>query len=286
MASPAPAAAGKPSAQRLRLGVIVGFRAEAEAELQKVAHFGLPTCQLTTWAPDTYGDMNADRVRRARANTGVEITSLWTGYPGPAAWDFVDGPATIGFVPPEYRERRVQALLRGAEFAQAIGAPSITTHAGFIPENPRDPLYEGTIDALRRIAVRCQELGVGFCFETGQETPIALLRAMTDIGTGNLGVNLDPANLLMYGKANPVDALDILGPHVRGVHAKDGEYPTAPGKLGVEKPLGEGRVGFDRLIPKLKGFGYQGALTIEREISGEQQARDMRRAIEILTPLC
>ena len=181
---------------------------------------------------------------------------------------------------------RVEALKKGASFAAACGVPSITTHAGFIPENPSDPLYKGTVDALAEIARHCKKLGLCFCFETGQETPITLLRAMTDIGTGNLGVNLDPANLLMYGKANPVDALDILGPHVRGVHAKDGEYPTEPGKLGVEKPLGEGRVGFDRLVPKLKSFGYSGALTIEREISGDRQVADIKRAIEILTPLC
>lgn len=102
----------------------------------------------------------------------------------------------------------------------------------------------------------------------------------------NLGVNLDPANLLMYGKANPIDALDILGPYVRGVHAKDGEYPTDPGKLGVEKPLGEGRVNFPVLIPKLKSFGFSGALTIEREISGAQQIVDIKHAIKILEPLC
>jgi len=271
---------------KLKLGVIVGFHAEPEKELRKVADLGLPTCQLSAWDPEMYTDENADRVKRACANTGVEITSLWTGYPGPATWNFIDGPATIGFVPPEYREMRVAALLAGAGFARSIGVASITTHAGFIPENPRDPLYAGTIDALRRIAQRCKELGLYFCFETGQETPITLLRAMTDIGTGNLGVNLDPANLLMYGKANPVDALDILGPHVRGVHAKDGEYPTEPDKLGVEKPMGEGRVGFDRLVPKLKSFGYSGALTIEREISGDRQVTDIKRAIAILTPLC
>jgi sugar phosphate isomerase/epimerase len=271
---------------KLKLGVIMGLHKEPEAELRKVADLGLPTCQLASWDPALYTDELADRVRRAGADIGVEITTLWAGYPGPAVWNFIDGPTTIGFVPPEYREMRVDALKRAAEFARAIGVPSITTHAGFIPENPRDPLYAGTIDALRRIAERCKELGLASCFETGQETPITLLRAMTDIGSGNLGVNLDPANLLMYGKANPVDALDILGPHVRGVHAKDGEYPTEPGSLGVEKPLGEGRVGFDRLIPKLKSFGYVGALTIEREISGDQQIRDIRRAIETLTPLC
>jgi len=271
---------------KLKLGVIVGFHEEPEPELRKVADLGLPTCQLASWDPAMYTDALAERVRGGAADIGVEITTLWAGYPGPATWDFVDGPATIGFVPPEYRDMRVQALLRAAEFAKAIGVASITTHAGFIPENARDPLYDGAIDALRRIAQRCKELGLLFCFETGQETPITLLRAMTDIGTGNLGVNLDPANLLMYGKANPVDALDVLGPYVRGVHAKDGEYPTDPHRLGVEKPLGEGRVGFERLVPKLKSFGYSGALTIEREISGDQQVRDIKRAIEILTPLC
>jgi len=274
------------ASSRLKLGVIVGFHKEFEPELKKVADLGLPTCQLAAWDFDLYTDDIADRLRRACADIGVEITTLWAGYPGPQAWNFTDGPATIGLVPPEYREMRVETLKQAAQFARAVGIPSLTTHAGFIPENWRDPLYAGTIDALRRIAERCRELGLYFCFETGQETPITLLRAMTDIGTDNLGVNLDPANLLMYGKANPVDALDILGPHVRGVHAKDGEYPTEPGSLGHEKPLGEGRVGFDKLIPKLKSFGYAGAITIEREITGDQQIRDIKRAMEILTPLC
>ena len=83
-----------------------------------------------------------------------------------------------------------------------------------------------------------------------------------------------------------MDALDILGPHVKGVHAKDGDYPTGPNELGREKPLGEGRVNFPVLIPKLKSFGFDGALTIEREISGAKQITDIKRAIEILTPLC
>jgi sugar phosphate isomerase/epimerase len=92
----------------------------------------------------------------------------------------------------------------------------------------------------------------------------------------NLGINLDPANLLMYGKANPVDALDVFGAYVCGVHAKDGEYPTNGRELGMEKPLGQGRVNFPALIDRLTALGYSGALTIEREISGEQQIADIR----------
>jgi sugar phosphate isomerase/epimerase len=82
-----------------------------------------------------------------------------------------------------------------------------------------------------------------------------------------------------------VDALDVFGDYVRGVHAKDGEYPTDPYKLGVEKRLGDGRVNFPALVGKLKALGYCGALTIEREISGDQQAVDIRHAIEVLTPV-
>ncbi|MCX7800006.1 MAG: sugar phosphate isomerase/epimerase [Fimbriimonadales bacterium] len=272
-------------AERLRIGVMMTLGSNVREEIGKVREFGLDNCQLNCWDPSQYTDERAAQVRAACAEFGVEITSLWTGYSGPAVWNFVDGPATIGLVPPEHRERRTAELIAGAEFAAKIEAPCISTHAGFLPENPRDPLYEGTIRALRRVAERCRELGLGFAFETGQETPVALLRAMRDVGTDNLGVNLDPANLLMYGKANPVDALDLLGPHLMGLHAKDGDYPSDPRELGPERPLGEGRVDFPRLVAKAKAMGYRGSLTIEREISGDRQIADIRRAIELLTPL-
>jgi sugar phosphate isomerase/epimerase len=147
---------------------------------------------------------------------------------------------------------------------------------GFIPENPGDPVYGDLLAALRELAEHCGALGLEFWFETGQETPITLLRTIEDLGLPNLGINFDPANLLMYGKANPLDALDVFGRYVRGVHAKDGEYPTNGRELGVEKPLGQGRVNFPALIGKLRDLGYGGALTIEREISGEQQIADIK----------
>jgi sugar phosphate isomerase/epimerase len=81
----------------------------------------------------------------------------------------------------------------------------------------------------------------------------------------------------MYGKANPVDALDIIGSYVAGVHAKDGEYPTDGRRLGVEKALGEGRVNFPALLARLKSLGFTGALTIEREVSGPQQIEDIQK---------
>ena len=132
----------------------------------------------------------------------------------------------------------------------------------------------------------CRGLGVEFWFETGQETPVTLLRTIEAVAADNLGVNLDTANLILYGKANPVDALDVFGRHVRGVHAKDGLYPTGGTELGKEVPLGQGKVNFPALIPKLKSLGYAGPLTIEREISGPQQFHDIKAGVEFLRPLC
>ena len=117
---------------------------------------------------------------------------------------------------------------------------------------------------------------------TGQETPVTLLRVMQDIGFDNVGINLDPANLIMYGKANPVDSLDVFGKYVRGVHGKDGLYPTDGRELGDEVALGEGKVNFPVFLKKLHELGYDGDITIEREITGEQQKKDIQMAKKML----
>lgn len=269
----------------IQLGVLVPLEEGPENAIQKVYDLGFPTCQVVCWHEELYTDANADRLRAQAARLGIQITSLWAGMPGRHVWDFVEGPGTIGLVPPETRAMRLAALKRASDFARRADIPSITTHVGFIPENPADPLYVGLIDVLRELAEHCRRNGQSFWFETGQETPITLLRTIQDIGTDNLGINLDPANLLMYGKGNPLDALDVFGSYVRGVHAKDGEYPTDGRRLGIEKPLGEGRVNFPALIAKLRTLGYRGALTIEREISGPRQIEDIRRAKQFLEQL-
>jgi L-ribulose-5-phosphate 3-epimerase len=141
------------------------------------------------------------------------------------------------------------------------------------------------VATLRQLARYLKSNGQFLLFETGQETPVTLLRAMQDIGEDNLGVNLDPANFILYGKANPVDSLQTIGKYVRGVHAKDGDYPTDGRNLGLERAIGEGSVGFPALVEGLKKVGYTGALTIEREISGDQQIADILSAKKLLDSL-
>lgn len=261
---------------QMKTGVLVRLEEGPEAAMAKVADLGFPTCQVSCWHPEHFSPENAQRLAAAAAARGIEITTIWTGLPGRMVWDFLEGPVTIGIVPPETRAARVAVLKQGSDFARQSGVASISTHVGFIPETPTDPLYAPVVAALAEVAHHCLQNQQEFWFETGQETPVVLLRVIEAIATGNLGINLDPANLLMYGKANPVDALDVIGRYVRGVHAKDGEYPTNGSKLGVEKALGAGRVNFPRLLARLHELGYRGALTIEREISGPQQIADIR----------
>ena len=269
----------------MKLGVVSSLEHGPEEILRKAADMDFPTVQVTCWHEDRLTETMAAQLKAAAQRHGVEITTFWTGTPGEHIWDFYRGPSTIGLVPAHKRAAAVRMLKRGADFAAWVGVPSITTHAGFIPDDPASQEWRDTIAAIGEVAKHCLGLGLGFWFETGQETPVTLLRVIEEVATGNLGINLDPANLLMYGKANPVDALDVFGEYVVGVHAKDGEYPTNGRELGVEKPLGEGRVDFPRLIARLKALGYQGALTIEREISGPRQIEDIRRAIEMLSAL-
>lgn len=269
---------------RLRLGIITSLNEGPTACLEKVASVGVPTCQVALSRPEMATREVAEELGRAAADRDIEITTIWTHCRTGQKWNFVEGPLTIGLVPAETRRAGVEALKKGSDLAARLGVPSITTHVGFIPEDPNDPVYGDVVEALQEVAAYCRANGQHFCFETGQETPVTLLRTIEDVGGDNLGVNLDPANLLMYGKANPADALAVIGRFVRGVHVKDGEYPTDGRRLGVEKPVGEGRVNFPALILRLKELGYRGALTIEREVSGPAQREGIELARRILEP--
>ena len=264
-----------------RIGVITSLVEDGPC-FGKLRAFGLRVCQLVSWSPGAWTADLARRVREEAREGGVRVTSFWAGWEGPKVWDFVWGPTTLGIVPAEHRATRVASLKRGGDFARELGVPAVITHLGFIPENPSDPEFPQVVEAVRDVALHLRSLGLEFWFETGQETPVTMLRLLAAVGTGNLGVNLDPANLILYGKGNPVDALDLLGPYVRNVHAKDGLYPTDPMLLGREVRVGEGRVRYPEFLARLGEVGFTGELIIEREISGAEQDRDIRATVEYL----
>jgi L-ribulose-5-phosphate 3-epimerase len=265
----------------LRIGVIAHGK-DADAAIARVRRLNFSNCQVYLDRTDAAA---ADNLRKALDKYQIEATSLIVTGPGPEVYDFINGPKTIGLVPRESRAARVARMKLGSDFAKRAGIPGIQGHCGFIPENPNDPLFDEVVLALKEVGAYCKQNGQTFRGETGQETPITLLRAIRATGLENIGVNFDAANLILYGKSNPVDALDILGPYVMGVHAKDGRYPTDPSKLGEEVPIGEGKVDFPRLIQRLKEVKYAGPITIEREISGPRQDEDIRASKAFLERL-
>lgn len=275
----------------MRVGVLIEiFRdTDVDAKFAELRSMGMESCQLVCWDKEIMNQETADKVNEAAERREVDITAFWCGWDGPKVWDFYDGQLTLGLVPEAFRFERVKMLQKGIVFADMIHVKDVATHVGYMPENPYDPNYAGVLACLKDLVKLCKENGQNFLFETGQETPVTLKRAIQDIekdlGKGNVGINLDPANLIMYGKANPVDALEVFGEYVMGIHGKDGKYPTDGHMLGDEVPLGKGKVNYPAFVAKLKEIGYTGDITIEREISGEEQKKDIIMAKAVLDEL-
>ena len=271
----------------MKIGVCVVYSAmeDMDAKFKAVVDQGFDNCQLVWWNTTAWTDENADVINELVKKYGLTISAFWCGWDGPKAWNFYEGQKTLGLVPPEYREMRVKNLCDGADFAKKLGVENVVTHMGYIPENPYDPEYEPFCDAVRVVAEHLKANGQYLLFETGQETPVTMLRCFETVGTDNLGVNLDTANVILYGKANPVDALEVFGRYVRNLHAKDGCWPVNGHDLGHETAIGKGKVDFRGVISKLYELGYDSYVTIEREISGDEQVRDILADKEYLGSL-
>jgi L-ribulose-5-phosphate 3-epimerase len=262
----------------MSLGLLISPAHGPEETIARVKNLGFTSCFLSL---DAYiGKFTPDLAKQMKDlldKYQVTATTVEVVGPGRLVWNFTDGPSTIGVVPRQTRTERIDALKEASDFAKLLGVPQVQTHCGFIPEDPKEPLYEEAVRAIRELALHCAGNGQSFLMETGQETPTTVARTIKDVAQPNLGVGLDTANLILYGKANPSDAADILGPHVKSVHAKDGKWPTNPDELGEEVLIGEGLVDFKTVFTKLKKAGYTGAITIERETSGPQQIEDVKK---------
>ena len=267
------------------IGIMISCnkQTDLEKEIKKAIELELNSCQICIWDVECFkSDEYADYVGGVLKKTGFPVTGLWAGWSGPCEWNFTGGPSTIGLVPEAYRAHRITELKTASDFAKKVGIGAVITHVGFIPENPDHPDFNGTVTALRHLAKYMKANGQLFLFETGQETPVTMLRTIQAIGEENVGINFDTANLMLYGKANSTDAIETFGKYVRDTHIKDGFYPTDGMKLGKQVPVGEGKADIPAIIRGLDKVGYQGSFTIEREITGEQQIKDIIKARDIL----
>jgi len=237
----------KRATQEMTIGVITSI-SNPEEDVKKVRDFGFGYFQAGV--AEYTSDVGNGILRACEKYLVTPLTLVCMG-PGPYIWNLLEGPSTVGLIPREYREERIRHLKEGIDFCNISGFSGVLAHFGFIPENPKDMLYVEFIGIMKDISDYALKQGKDIYFETGQETPVTLLRAIEDIGSPNLFVNLDVGNLLLYGKANPLDGLKVLARYVRSLHAKDADYPTNPNKLGREYPIPEGQVDFPAIILKL-----------------------------------
>jgi len=187
---------------------------------------------------------------------------------------------TGGIVPDGDWDRNREMVLRSLAITAELGVPFLTLHAGFI-EDP-DPAKSRLIrDRLVCLADAAGQRGLSLLMETGQETAACLRDLLEQLNHPALGINFDPANMILYGKGNPVGAVHLLGRWIRHVHVKDAVATKVPGTWGTEVPWGQGQVGSGPFLGALKTIGYKGVLAIERE-AGNDRLGDIRLAADAL----
>jgi sugar phosphate isomerase/epimerase len=221
----------------------------------------------------------------ALRSSSFRIATVVCAYRGESYADIPTVQATVGFVPHSTRAGRERRTLEISDFAAILAVPGIACHIGVVPDDRTESDYTAVRDMVRRICDHAASQGQTFALETGQESAEVLLRFLEDVGRGNLKVNFDPANMVLYGSGDPIAAFEALAPHVVSVHAKDGDPPPTafPDKLGTERPLGQGSVGIPRFVAALKRARYTGTVNVEREIDDQpRRLEEIRAAVRML----
>ncbi len=253
----------------ITIGVIQYDLRDIDKSFKDLHDQGFTSCEIN-YQSNTLTKAFAEKVKAASKKHNIKVTTV-VGVPGSKnQWNFRKGPSTIGLVPVEERAEKIKVYHEMIDFCAMAGIPAMHSHFGFIPIDPASSQYKDFIKVMQDLANYAKQKNIMIYFETGQETPTVLIRTINDIGTGNVFVNCDLANLLMYGNANSLDAVKQFGPLIKEFHAKDGKYPDRnnPYELGKEVPIPTGDVDFPAVISELKKQGFKGALTIECELNG------------------
>ena len=272
------------------IGVFASVDAGLGVHFDVVKELGIPSIQLHAPHKGTRTKETADAFLAKCADAGVTVTCVFGGFEGESYADIPTTVRTVGLVPEDTRAARVQEMKEISDFAKLLGVDAVGLHIGFVPEDTNSDSYKDLLVTTRDLLDHVKANGQNLHLETGQETADHLLHFINDVARDNLYINFDPANMILYGTGEPIEALKRVGKHVRSVHCKDGTWATEGRRgqdWGCEVALGEGDVGMEAYLQTLKDIGYDGPLTIEREIPEDpvQQKADIGKAVSLLEEL-
>jgi len=265
----------------------VMFWAERD-QVSQMRAMGVRCGQLAIPGAMPLSDAAAAEWKRLLEREEFTVVTVFATYEGE---DYADIPTvlrTVGFIPAGTRSVREKRTYEVSDFAAGLGVGSIACHVGFVPEDHADADYTAVRDLVRRVCDHAAGHGQTFALETGQERAEVLLGFIGDVNRPNLRINFDPANLILYGTGEPIEALRKLAPLVVSVHCKDGDWPPrgVAGALGTERPLGQGSVGIERFVRTLEEIGFRGPLNVERETEDQAaRLRDMGEGVQLLRRL-
>lgn len=261
---------------RWPIGVFASIDAGLGVQLEVAAELGIKTIHLHTPRQASRSPEKAREFLARLERLGITITCVFAGFEGESYADIPTTQRTVGLVPAATRAARLAELKEIADFACLLGVDVVGLHVGFVPHDAASSDYADVIGVVREACDHLAGNRQALHLETGQETADSLLQFIQDVDRQNLWINFDPANMILYGCGEPIEALQQVGEHVRSVHCKDAKWSDKPGESwGEEVPLGQGDVDFARFLLTLVHLGYDGPLTIEREIPqdpGRQKA--------------
>lgn len=258
--------------------------AQVDARMKAMGVKGIHLALGPFLAPDerhgaAEGQETLALVRQRVASGDWVLMSTMIGFPQEDYSTLETIRKTGGIVPDAEWPRNRELVRRAAKLTKELGAPYLTLHAGFLDE--RDPkAYATFVERVTWMRDECARNGVTLLLESGQETAEDLAAFMEDVP--GVGINFDPANMILYGKGDPTAALATLMPWIRQIHVKDAIPAAKPGEWGIETPWGEGKVGGRAFVAALGFLGYDGNFLIERE-GGDRRAEDIALAVQRLT---
>jgi sugar phosphate isomerase/epimerase len=247
----------------------------------QVKQAGLEHIQLGLSALLQMDDKRKHQEMGVLRSSGLKLTAGMMGFPDEDYGTIALIRQTGGFVPDDRWAIRKALMKQSVNLATELGLTIVSAHVGFIPPSS-EPKYNTMIERVCEIAEPFSAAGITLMMETGQESAPELLQFLNDLRCQNVKVNFDPANMILYGAGEPIEAIETLGRHIGHVHVKDATLSARPGEeWGTEVPFGSGEVPPREFLSALRDAGYTGPLVIERE-AGNQRLADVKTAIETL----